>query len=481
MPIVDSCEVLFPSMEDHLIIGVDLHGEWVENPTRYTWRSKGRETVPIKISENVTYDELVDIIVSSYMLGFIEKQKGAPSRIRNDLDLRFFLDDQSRPTLRISVVEKIIETTNSVVNDEEHPVTMDIPINEETSLHPISTQGSRYTDDDVTDFYKGKIFKDKQELTKLLKLAFVKKDQRFKSVKSSKDVYCARCIEITKYRNIHSYGAQHLTSHHPHASANVIAEYIQPNYLNGKGPSSKDIKNIVQVDLGCKISYWKCWKSSEIAKAMIRGTPEHGYAVLDGYRHMLMTINEGSKTSLKLDDKGRFKYFFASYGAWIRGFVHMRKVLPVDGTFLRGRYDGVLLSAVAQDTENHVFPVAFCVVDKECDAAYEYFFEKLLDIVPDTSELCIISDRHPSIEKTLSKFYSEAYHGCYTRHLGENARKNFHCGAFLGHYYHATKAYRRDMFHNHFEQIRIINVGVADYLENVGFHKWSRAYFPGNR
>ncbi|KAG5584528.1 hypothetical protein H5410_044962, partial [Solanum commersonii] len=22
---------------------------------------------------------------------------------------------------------------------------------------------------------------------------------------------------------------------------------------------------------------------------------------------------------------------------------------------------------------------------------------------------------------------------------------------------------------------------VADYLENVGFHKWSRAYFPGNR
>jgi len=75
-------------MEDHIIIGVDLHGEWVENPTRYTWRSKGRETVPIKISENVTYDELVDIIVSrfeldcdknylsiSYMLGFIEKQK----------------------------------------------------------------------------------------------------------------------------------------------------------------------------------------------------------------------------------------------------------------------------------------------------------------------------------------------------------------------------------------------------------------------
>ncbi|KAG5625607.1 hypothetical protein H5410_010825 [Solanum commersonii] len=133
----------FP-MEDHIIIGVDLHGEWVENPT-------------------LTCLALL-------------KSKKSSFRIRSDLDLRFFLDDQSRPILRISVVEKIIETTNSVVNDEEHSVTMDIPINEKASLHPISTQGSRYTDDDDTDFYKGKIFKDKQELTKLLKLASVKKD-----------------------------------------------------------------------------------------------------------------------------------------------------------------------------------------------------------------------------------------------------------------------------------------------------------------
>ena len=55
-------------MEDQIIIGVELHGEWVENATRYTWRSKDRETVPIKISENVTYDELVEIIISRFEL-----------------------------------------------------------------------------------------------------------------------------------------------------------------------------------------------------------------------------------------------------------------------------------------------------------------------------------------------------------------------------------------------------------------------------
>ncbi|XP_059301867.1 uncharacterized protein LOC132053780 [Lycium ferocissimum] len=202
---------------------------------------------------------------------------------------------------------------------------------------------------------------------------------------------------------------------------------------------------------------------------MIRGTPAHGYAVLDAYSYMLRTVNEGSKTSLKVDDKGRFKYFFVSYGSWIRGFVHMRNVLAIDGIFLRGPYEGVLLYAVAQDTKNHIFHVAFCVVDKECDASYEYFFEQLLDIIPNTTELCIISDRHPSIGKMVSKIYSEAHHGCYTRKLAENARKEFHCGDFLGHFYHATKAYRRDMFNDHFEEIRYINAEVADYLENISF------------
>ncbi|KAG5576698.1 hypothetical protein H5410_056832 [Solanum commersonii] len=107
-------------MEDQLTIAVDLHSEWVENPTRYTWRSKGQETVPIKICENIMCNELVEIIISrfelncdkddlsiTYMLGFIEKQKGPPSRIRDDRDLRFFFKDRSRPILRIYVVERI--------------------------------------------------------------------------------------------------------------------------------------------------------------------------------------------------------------------------------------------------------------------------------------------------------------------------------------------------------------------------------------
>ena len=111
------------------------------------------------------------------------------------------------------------------------------------------------------------------------------------------------------------------------------------------------------------------------AKANFSGTHDHKYAVLNAYQYMLEVANPGSKTALSLDKKGRFQYFFVSYAAWIIGFQEMRKVIAVDGTFLRRKYGGVLLSVVAQDAENHIFPVAFCVVDNECDASYEYFFK----------------------------------------------------------------------------------------------------------
>ena len=88
---------------------------------------------------------------------------------------------------------------------------------------------------------------------------------------------------------------------------------------------------------------------------------------------MLESTNPGKKTTLHANENRRFKYFFVSYGAWIQGFRHLRKGIAVDGTFLRRRYNGVLLAVVAQDVENHLFSVAFCVADKECNASYGFF------------------------------------------------------------------------------------------------------------
>ncbi|XP_015068772.1 uncharacterized protein LOC107013357 [Solanum pennellii] len=219
----------------------------------------------------------------------------------------------------------------------------------------------------------------------------------------------------------------------------------------------------------------------EHAKSNVRGTHEHGYAVLNAYQYMLEVANSGSKTTLLLDENGRFQYFFVSYAAWIISFQEMRKVIAVDDTFLRSKYGGNLLSAVAQDAENHIFPVAFCVVDKECDASYEFFFQNMSSFVDDIDELCIISDRHLSIRKMVSRIYRASHYGCCMRHLEENIRNNFHNSKVVSHFYKAAKTYDICEFNDHFNQIRDLVPKAAEALERIEFHTWSRAFCPENR
>ncbi|KAH0709814.1 hypothetical protein KY284_011241 [Solanum tuberosum] len=166
----------------------------------------------------------------------------------------------------------------------------------------------------------------------------------------------------------------------------------------------------------------------EHAKSNVRGTHEHVYAVLNAYRYMLEVENPGSKTALSLDENKRFKYLFISFAAWIIGFQEMRKVIVVDGTFLRSNYERVLLSVVAQDAENHIF-------------------------------LCCGQGIH----------------------LEENIRNNFHNSKVVTHFYKAAKTNNRCEFNDHFNQIKYLVPKAAETLERIGFHTWSRAFFLGNR
>lgn len=81
----------------------------------------------------------------------------------------------------------------------------------------------------------------------------------------------------------------------------------------------------------------------------------------------------------------------------------MRKVVVVDGTHLKAKYGGCLITACTEDGNRQIFPLAFAIVDSENDAAYEWFFRKLAEIVPVDSDVVFISDRHSSVYSDLRK------------------------------------------------------------------------------
>ncbi|KAM3301520.1 hypothetical protein P3S67_016022 [Capsicum chacoense] len=226
-----------------------------------------------------------------------------------------------------------------------------------------------------------------------------------------------------------------------------------------------------------------CWKGSVIVKNIIRGIPEHGYVCLSAFSHIVELLNPGSSYSIMVNRMdSSFIYYFLAFGACIRGYAQMRKVTVVDGTHLYGKNGGVLLSTVAQDTENHIFLIAFCIVDKDNNASWTFFFQKLKSIIEDEPDLCFISDRYIIIANAFSRVYTHAHHGLCMRYLTENLCVNQHYREHLYLFYAAGKAYCFDEFSDNFVELKSKCPEVAHVLENVlGFEKWSRAHFSGNR
>ncbi|KAH0720102.1 hypothetical protein KY284_005132 [Solanum tuberosum] len=89
---------------------------------------------------------------------------------------------------------------------------------------------------------------------------------------------------------------------------------------------------------------------------------------------------------------------------------------------------------------------------------------------------------HKSIANGIVKVYNHTDHEYCMRHLGENLRVNHHCGDYLYLYYNAEKAYYLEEFGNHFVEFKNKCLAAASVLEHdIGFEKWSKAHFPGNR
>lgn len=131
------------------------------------------------------------------------------------------------------------------------------------------------------------------------------------------------------------------------------------------------------------------------------GSMARSYALLPAYLAQLQTANPGTLCYLEDEEVAggakRFKYCFVAFGASIKGYQYIRKVIVVDGTSLKGRYGGCLVSACAQDDNFQIFPLAFGIVNSENDAAWTWFFQRMSIFFDDSTDLVFISERHASI------------------------------------------------------------------------------------
>ena len=74
--------------------------------------------------------------------------------------------------------------------------------------------------------------------------------------------------------------------------------------------------------------------------------------------------------------RGFFFFFFFCLGTMKKGFRRGGRLwLGIDGCHLKGNHGRVLLSAIAIDGNQRMFPIAFAIVEVECLNCWKFFFK----------------------------------------------------------------------------------------------------------
>ena len=196
-----------------------------------------------------------------------------------------------------------------------------------------------------------------------------------KSTKTFKEVRCVddKCLwriparklpnsnffVIRQYNGFHSCTLMNRSIHHRQASSHVIGARMQGHFTDiKKTPKAKVLMGYVREELKVQCSYRKAWKAWKIGQHLIRGTPRNNFTMPPSYYHVLKEVNPGTVTHIELDSNNKLKYFFMALGAAIRGFRFLRKVIGVDGAWIKTHNKRVLLVAATQDSEYYSYPIA---------------------------------------------------------------------------------------------------------------------------
>ena len=193
--------------------------------------------------------------------------------------------------------------------------------------------------------------------------------EKFKKCFLTQKTICIFKIYAVKLReeetfHIKTYRSKN-TCGHQHENNNVSALYLAEKYLEDWRENPGWDLNVfikrVNRECGCEVKYHKCYNAKKIAMRMIYGDANEEYSRVWDYAETIRKFNLGSTTIVKCigieSPPPLFQRMYICLKACKEGFVaRCQRIIGVDGAHLRGSYPGILLTAVAKDGNNNIFP-----------------------------------------------------------------------------------------------------------------------------
>ncbi|GJU51850.1 pentatricopeptide repeat-containing protein [Tanacetum coccineum] len=161
---------------------------------------------------------------------------------------------------------------------------------------------------------------------------------------------------------------------------------------------------------------------------------------------------------------------------WFEG---CKRVIGLDGCFLKHTCRGELLTAIGRDANNQMYSISWAVVRVENSDNWCWFLALLhgdLKLQQGTG-LTLISDGHKSLHEAVRDWLPNSKHGKCTKHIYANFKKKFRGIQLQKLFWHAASCIVPQLFYSKMEEMKKINSEAYDYLIGRDPNSWSSAFF----
>ncbi|MCL7046036.1 hypothetical protein MKW94_007231 [Papaver nudicaule] len=154
-----------------------------------------------------------------------------------------------------------------------------------------------------------------------------------------------------------------------------------------------------------EISYWTAWHARHICLEKVYGSFEDSYGCVPELCRQIRLANPDNVATWSKEEgvAEQFGVLFVMYKASLDGFLKgCRWVIGLDGTFLKGKYGGMVLAAMGLDNNNGIFPIAIYICRNECKETWNNFLSILAPhVTKEENPITFISDQQKGMSDLL--------------------------------------------------------------------------------
>nr|KAJ0193954.1 hypothetical protein LSAT_V11C800406000 [Lactuca sativa] len=197
-----------------------------------------------------------------------------------------------------------------------------------------------------------------------------------------------------------------------------IGKQFVNDVLESPKLSLRKIKALVSKRYSINVSVGQCRNAKKLALSEVEGSLKEHYAKLWDYAAEIRRANPGSHVEVLLepqpDNTVVFDRFYVSFKGVVDGWLDgCRKLIGVDGCFLKGVCRVELLSVVGRDANNNIYPLAWAVVNFENKRTWKWFLDNLMEDIGggNSHGITILSDGHKGLFEAVKERLPDVEHG----------------------------------------------------------------------